>query len=424
MNEQHMLNDRCLDAGMLTSYRDNELTANERVEVEKHLSSCPDCAAIARGVALGSQEIYTLLDALQPSEEEMPNTAQAFARIQKDLREHTEGEEQSMPQLALVESVSLPSEKVSSSFQAKRARRRYGWIATAVAVALIALLLLPNASVLASQFLALFSPQQFQPVSVNPETFSSDFISNLQGFGTVTIHDTSTQNDEQVTQAQATKALNFPLSLPQHLPSGVNNTAHFHLLNGEQGTFTFDHTKAEAYLQQTGQGNIQIPAQLDGATFTITSQTGVIINYTNACMTDAIAKNDSTKAMKQCANETQLYAAEIPSPIVQGTKSNSLQDLRSFLLSLPKLSPDMRAILQNLNVDKGIVPLPIPSMMQAQKVTVKGEQGVLISDNSLKVNGNTLNLAGVIWQSQNVLYMIAGSGLNGNDILNTANSLP
>ncbi len=424
MNEQHMLNDHCLDAGLLTSYRDNELTTREKAEVETHLAGCPDCAAIAKSVSLGGQEVYHLLDALHPTMDEMPDTIPALARLQNGLQSHAEEKERPIPQLALVQSASFTPEKGRAPYRVGKTRSRLGWVAAAVAVALIALMLAPNASVLASQFLALFSPQQFQPVSVNPETFSSDFISNLQGFGDITIHSIGTQSEDQVTQTQATRALNFPLSLPSHLPGGVNSTAHFHLLNGEQGTFTFDHTKAEAYLQQTGQGNIQIPTQLDGTTFTITSQTGVVINYTNACMTNAIAKNDSTKAINQCANETQLYVAEIPSPIVQGTKPNSLQDLRAFLLSLPKLSPDMRDIIQHLDVDKGIVPLPIPSVMQAQKVTVDGASGVLVSDDTLKVNGNSLALAGVIWQSHNTLYMIGGSGLSGNAILDTANSLP
>ena len=424
MNEQHMLNEQCPDAGLLTSYRDNELTAQEKADIEAHLASCPDCAAIAKGVALTGREVYGLLDTLRPGAEEMPDAAQVLARFQTSPQNHVEEKEPAKPQLALVQSALLSREKSARPFQAKSARRRYTWIAAAVAVALIALLLAPNASALASQFLALFSVQQFQPVSINPQTFSSDFISNLQGFGDITIHNASTQSEEQVTQAQAAKALSFPLSLPSHLPNSVNSTAHLHLLNGGQGTVAFDHAKAEAYLQQTGQGNIQIPAQLDGATFTITSQTGVIINYTNACMTDTIAKKNSSKAITQCANETQLYAAEIPSPTVQGTKSTSLKDLRSFLLSLPKLAPDMRNIIQNIDIDKGTVPLPIPSVMQAQKVTVKGASGVLVSDNTLKVDNKSLSLAGVVWQSNNVLYMIAGSGINSNAILDTANSLP
>ena len=73
-------------------------------------------------------------------------------------------------------------------------------------------------------------------------------------------------------------------------------------------------------------------------------------------------------------------------------------------------------MLQHLDLDKGTVPLPIPSEVQAQQVTVQGTSGVLLADSSLKIGA-------VIWQTHGIIYMIATETSNGTEVLDTANSL-
>src|SRR5260370_27341077 len=81
------------------------------------------------------------------------------------------------------------------------------------------------------------------------------------------------------TQAQVRQWIHFPLSLPSRLPAGVGQTIHFTLPGSADGTFTFNVAKVQAYLAQSGQNGLRIPAQLAGATFTITRDTGVLIHY-------------------------------------------------------------------------------------------------------------------------------------------------
>ena len=47
MNEQQpqKYNDPCVDAGLLVSLRDEELTTGEMEQIKAHLAVCPDCAA-------------------------------------------------------------------------------------------------------------------------------------------------------------------------------------------------------------------------------------------------------------------------------------------------------------------------------------------------------------------------------------------
>lgn len=415
MNEQQQQkpNDQCLDMGYLVSLRDGELTDGERAKARAHLATCPDCAADERSVAISSREVYDLLAALDPLTDEIPDTTTALAAIQARL--DTESEHKRGP-----ETMQALRPSRTRLFQGNR-RRRYGWLTAAVAAVLVALLLLPNAGALADQFLALFRVQQFQPVSINPQSFSTDLTSYLQNFGDMQGHYNSPPDISDPTQAQVKQYINFPLLLPSHLPPGVGHVVHFYLLGSYQGTVTFNTAKARAYLDQTGQSDVRIPASLNGATFFITSDPGVVVNYSNCQQRQRLSVNkgissqaESTSA--QCNSGTPFYMVEVPGPTVQGEGKASLKVLREFMLSLPKLAPEIRDMLQHLDLDKGTVPLPIPPEVHAQQVTVQDTSGVLLADSSLKIGA-------VIWQTHGIIYMIATETSNGTEVLDTANSL-
>jgi len=387
--------------GLLASLRDDELTADETAQARAHLALCPDCAADERAMTVASQEIYDLLAELGPQVSEIPDTATAFVSIQSKLDRDTEKYPAILPALAANRPL----------YAQRNRRRRYGWMATAVAAALIALLLVPNAGALASQFLALFHAQQFQPVTVDPQNFSSDLISYMRDFGDIQVQYNRVPDSlNNPTQAQVEQWIHFPLLLPKHLPQGVGHTMDFTLISSAEGTFTFDVAKVQAYLAQSGQKGIRIPSELVGATFSITSDTAVVIHYAGDCRLQS-----ATATSLFCTGGTPFYAAEIPSPVVQATGKASLKDLRDFLLSLPRLAPEIRAMLQQLDLQNGIVPLPIPPEVAAQQISVHGAPGVLLADNSLKVGG-------AVWQADGIIYMIASVTTNSTDLLATANS--
>jgi hypothetical protein len=391
MNEQQPQkhSDPCVDAGQLVSLRDEELTTSEMEQIKDHLAVCPDCAANERGMRVASKEIYNLLTLLGPSPSEVPDTKLALSALQAKLDTQNRHEERHLV-------VSTATQNNIPLLQARKPRHTRRWLVAAIAAALIALLLLPNARVLASQFLALFTVQQFQPVSVDPQDFRNGIGEDLQQFGDVSFNYPDHNRIENLTQAQVEQSLSFKLLLPSQLPPGISHAAQFTLIDRGNGTFTFRSAKARAYLAQTGQGSVAIPAQLDGATYTFTSAPGVIIHYGSG--------------------DKPFYIGEVPSPVIQATGKASLKDLRDFVISLPKLSPEVSLLLRDVNLDSGVVPLPIPPQVQAQNVTVQGVPGVLMEDSSLSVGA-------VLWQTHGIIYVVAGATSSDAQLLASANSL-
>ncbi len=398
-------NDFCIDRGLLVSLHDGELNLEEQERINSHIATCPECAAYERSVSANHQEMATLMALLEPLPDEMPDTNSAFSRFRSRI-----GEQEEQEQVQTVMSVTGQKNNLTR-LPSRRPRRRRGWLIAAVAVVLAVLLLMPNASVLASQFLSLFSVQQFQPVSIDPQTFRNGIGEDLQSFGDVELSYNDVNTASQ-TQAQAQKALSFKLLLPAQLLPGVSQAKQFDLLDSGKGTFTFDAVKARAYLKQTGQGNVSIPAQLDGSAYTITIALGVAINYSSPCK---VQTQKGSAPNVGCTGGKLLYIAEIPSPVIQSSGKASLEDLRDFVMSLPKLSPEVRLLIQNINLQSGVIPLPIPPQVQAQRVTVQGTSGLLMTDAAL-------TLGGVLWQKNGIIYAIAGEVSDGTQLLACANS--
>jgi len=399
MNEQQHSeqNDACLDRGLLVTMRDGELSLNENVQAMAHLLECADCSANERDVQHSGQEIYTLFDALSPAPNEIPNAAKAFAALQAKIsvERRTTG----------LHMVTLAHRKAPRP-AVKRPRVR--WAMIAVAAAVIAALLLPNAGVLASQFLALFRVQHFEPVRLDAGQVTQNLYKNLNNFGDVKYNTADTKLINNPTKAQVEQYIHFPLLLPQMLPQGVSNTPQYNIFVGTRATFTFNTAKAQATMQQMGDGNLGIPSQLSGAAYTITVAPGVAIQYALTC------NGDTSTA---CRNRKQLGVIEVPSPTVQGTTANALNDLRAYMLLLPHLSTDIHNLWQSVDMSTGTIPLPLPTAQtNAEQVSVQGVSGVLLVDSSIKYGG-------VIWQKNNVVYVIITNTSERTQILATANSL-
>jgi hypothetical protein len=201
--------------------------------------------------------------------------------------------------------------------------------------------------------------------------------------------------------------VNFPILLPNALPRGISGTPTFSVIGAGYATFTFNASKAHTYFLKNGYGNVNIPANLDGATFEITTSSGVIIAYGNQ-------------------TDTQFMVVEVPSPVVRATGSASLQELRDVALSLPGLPPQLVTQLRQIDLNSGVVPLPIPSGINTQSITVQGTTGLLLTSNISTTIENLKKFpagSAVVWQTRGIIYAVGGTVSDTNQLLNSANSL-
>lgn len=406
MNESQ--NNSCVDTGTLLSLHDGALSPDESRHVLAHIATCAECAASDRLVQQGSNEVYDLLATLGPERSDIPDAQSALAALQTRLS--AEGLTKEKRKIVSFPSVSTPR------FLRVNRKRRYAWIVAAVAAALVALLILPNAGVLANEFLSMFQPKKFQPVAVNPQDLNNNLLRDLQNFGRVDYQNLSqslTTGGDQAAQEQVKDAIHFPLLLPTHLPAGVSSTPKFALFKGGNATFTFDAAQARTYMARKGYKNVSIPANLDGSSYSINMSTGAIMTYLpTSCQSQTKSeKTGSTQCM------FSMLLAEIPSPVIQASSdSASLSQLRDFFMSLPDQSDDVRNLLQRVDLQNGVVPLPIPPQLHAQQVTAHGSSAVLVNEQSLKVSA-------ILWQSQGIIYLLAAQTGNSTELLQTANSL-
>jgi hypothetical protein len=280
----------------------------------------------------------------------------------------------------------------------------------AIAAVLVAVLLLPNSGALANQILSLFRVQQFQPIQVTKQevqTLSTRPIPTFEDLGTLQIQSNSLQTHDNLTEAQAAQMVNFPILVPNALPRGISGTSDFSVIDAGHATFTFNTSKAHAFFVKNGYGNVNIPANLDGATFDITTTAGVLMAYGNQAT-------------------TQFMVVEFPSPVVRATGNASLQELRDVALSLPGLPAQLVAQLKQIDLNSGVVPLPIPTGVNSQSITVHGTTGLLLTSNiSTTIEQLKKFPAGsaVVWQAHGIIYALGGTISDTNQLLNSANSL-
>jgi hypothetical protein len=393
------------------------LEVNEVYQQEDHTIVRP------ADVALAQQHLFTAIPALKAAGTEgRPMQSLNGKESLVDTQSHPVLDTTSGP----AEAPGTPRQQVHKALPARKAptqvlpaqkiapqnwyRTRRNWMLAAVAAVLVVLLILPSGGALANQILALFRVQQFQPVQVTKQdvqTLSSRPIPSLEDLGTVQIQPNSLQTHANLTETQAARMVNFPILLPHYLPRGIPNAPDFGVIDSGHATFTFNASKAHTYFVKNGYGNVNIPANLDSATFDLTTTAGVVIAYGNQA-------------------DTQFMVVEVPSPVVRATGQASLQELRDFVLSLPGLPAPLVTQLRQIDLNNGIVPLPVPSGVDSQSITVHGTSGLLLTSNvSTTIEQIKKFPAGsaVVWQKQGIIYALGGTISNTNQLVTSANSL-
>lgn len=277
--------------------------------------------------------------------------------------------------------------------------------AGALAACFAAALLLTPLGGYARSFLTIFEPQRFEPIHVSRADLQNlRLLPQANDVGVQRVE----RKPERTKYASIDTALehvSFHALKPTVLPQNFGNVHSFSVMSPGEMTFTFSAAKARAFERRSHKEVPAMPAGLDGTTVRL--QTGQVFN--------AHYEATSKSKPKSRSDGKFFELVEAPAPHVTSTGA-SLDTLERYLLSMPNVSPNLAAQIRALGDIQNTVPVPVIIDKQtARPVQVNGTSGLAIGD-------NTGLGAGVMWQKNGTIYVVAGP-LSMDEVMAVANGL-
>lgn len=274
---------------------------------------------------------------------------------------------------------------------------RLTFAAAVAAVALVAVALAADGGLF-------IQPSTVTPVPITLADMES--LSQLSAYGELTW---TTQPQLQVvtsaSEAESISGLKPPVV--NNLPKGVSSTVTYAATPQAVAVFTFDAQKAAAAAAGSGKALPRLPAGMDRAKLTVTVGPAVAEIYGNL-------KKPSGSDVSS-ADLPQLVVARSAVPTASSTQV-TVSQLESYLMSMPGISPELKAAIRAIGDPSTTLPIPIPAQFAtSSKVQVQGVTGLALGD-------NTGLGAGVIWVKHGSVYAVAGS-IKQSDAIAVANNL-
>jgi len=306
----------------------------------------------------------------------------------------------------------VEGERIAPVTRGGSAPRRLGvniWLrglAAAATVALVATLL--TVSGVAETILTIFEPKQLVAVPITVTDLNG--AASFGAYGTLTWTEQPKPYDVPDVRTAARDS-GMTVLVPGNLPTGVG-APHYGVMNKTTATFTFsaDKTRQAAAAQQRTPP--PMPANVDGSKLFITGGPAVVAYYDDG--TNPTGATGASGA-SPFAGMPKLIVAQGKPPVVQ-SDGVTVEQLQSYLLAQPGISPQLAAQIRAIKDPSSTLPVPIPvDMATSKKVTVQGVEGIFVGD-------STGLGSAVIWQKDGIVYGVAGT-LTEQQVLAVANSL-
>jgi len=279
----------------------------------------------------------------------------------------------------------------------QRWRFAVGGLAAALAIALA--LATPEGQAVAATFLAQFRSQRLAIVTIDPNQTRQTGLFRLERLGTVQ-NNQPPKPIEIASVKEAADRSGFPVLQPDpaKLPDGVSRTPKVRFSPASETRLTFDKTKTRAYFDSINRKDLSLPDKLQGSTLVVALPPIVMLEYAAADNKPAVMIGE--------AREVQVG--------VEG--GASLDEVRSFLLSMPDLPPDLARQLRSIQDWTSTLPIPVPvDKVTWKETTIAGAQAYILDD-------NTGLGSGVIWQRDGRIHRVAGP-MKATEVRKIAESL-
>jgi len=269
----------------------------------------------------------------------------------------------------------------------------------AAALGLTFALATPEGQALAATFLAQFRSQRLAIVTFDPDQTRQTGLFRFERLGTVQNRQPQRPTEVANVQEAASRA-GFPVLQPDPatLPPGAAKTPKVRYSPASETRMTFDRQKAREYFDSINRKDLSLPDRLHGSTLVVALPPIVMLEY-------ATADNKPAVMIGQ-AREVQVG--------VEG--GASLDEVRTFLLGLPDLPPEVARQLRSIQDWTSTLPIPVPvDKMTWQETKIAGADAYILND-------NTGLGSGVIWQRDGRILGVAGP-MKATDLRKVAESL-
>ncbi|HKY51252.1 MAG TPA: hypothetical protein VJP45_08335 [Candidatus Limnocylindria bacterium] len=284
-----------------------------------------------------------------------------------------------------------------------------GWVkglSAAATVALVATLL--TVSGLAETILTIFEPKQIVAVPITRTDLSN--ATSFDRYGTLTWTEQPRPFDVPDVRTAARES-GITVLTPATLPDGVG-APRYGVMPKTTATFTFSAEKTREAAAAQQRTPPPMPANIDGSKLFITGGPAVVAFYDDGTRPTGPTGGSGASPF---TGMPKLVVAQGRPPVVQ-SDGVTVEQLQSYLLAQPGISPQLAAQIRAIKDPSSTLPVPIPvDMATSKKVTVQGVDGIFIGD-------STGLGSAVIWQKDGIVYGVAGT-LTEQQVLAVANSL-
>lgn len=415
------------DVGAWRAWLDGEIPPSAPCapgDLATHLERCTACNQAVRDLRGGRAYATAALEGLAPAP--LPSAA-AIALARTRLHRERQGAVEApvpLPILAIRHPEQHPMSIISQL-------QRWRVAASGVAAALVLTLFVgftPQGQTAAAQFLAQFRGQRFTVVTVTPASLSQNLL-ELDKLGSVQTAAGTTAPRPAASVAEAARRAGFALKQPDPatLPGGVQKTPTIQVSQASELRFTFSKAKARAYFDSLGRPEVALPDRFDGASLVVSIPAGVLFTYPSISATAQPTAPASAAAQDHPDGMAAAFDTGAGAPLLVGQaqeltvgvdSSNgvSLEELRTFLLGLPGVPPELASQLRAIQDWRSTLPIPVPvDTVSWQQTAIGGGQGLLLADNSGLGSG-------ALWQRDGRIYGIAGA-LKAEEIRRVADGL-
>lgn len=355
----------CYDESTLRAWLDDQpaLVAHPLTDIRNHVVQCAACQLVAADLQARSSVAASSIGLLGGPSATDHDVESALAAVRR-------------PRAVADEVPTL-----------ERRRRSFARPITAAAAAALVLAVVgtPTGRSAAASFLEQFRSKRIAVIEISEQDEAA--FEELAALGEVSGGPRGIRPERVESTAAASDILGFAVAVPDPatIPPGVSRQPDILVSRPQQVRFTLDRARTQAWLAEK-KSAVVVPERFDGASLVVAVPAIALQHY---------AAPDGTPG---------LVVGQSRQLVVTTEGGVTLEEFRSFLLSLPGLSQETKRQLENIDNWRETLPLPVPrGSVDWEETQIAGIDGLLLGDNT------GLGSAGV-WQRDGFIYGVAVRG--------------